>query len=96
MALSKIKVDNSPNFVNTKTINGKDSPRGIDYYAVTMLTMTILYGTAVGAMSIASEIKRRTYKRLICSNTFTFKNIIFKNISFFFSNSLSKLSNIFI
>ncbi|CBZ02328.1 cytolysin ABC transporter [Clostridium botulinum H04402 065] len=69
MALSKIKVDNSPNFVNTKTIDGKNSPRGIDYYAVTMLTMTILYGTAVGAMSIASEIKRRTYKRLICSNT---------------------------
>ncbi|KRU24282.1 ABC-2 family transporter protein [Clostridium sporogenes] len=79
MALSKIKVDNSPNFVNTKTIDGKDSPRGIDYYAVTMLTMTILYGTAVGAMSIASEIKRRTYKRLICSNTSPLK-ILFSKI----------------
>lgn len=82
MALSKIKVDNSPNFVNAKTIDGKDSPRGIDYYAVTMLTMTILYGTAVGAMSIASEIKRRTYKRLICSNTSPLK-YYFQNISFF-------------
>ncbi|ACO84187.1 SagG family ABC transporter permease subunit [Clostridium botulinum] len=79
MALSKIKVDNSPNFVNAKTIDGKDSPRGIDYYAVTMLTMTILYGTAVGAMSIASEIKRRTYKRLICSNTSPLK-ILFSKI----------------
>ncbi|WP_061316768.1 SagG family ABC transporter permease subunit [Clostridium botulinum] len=79
MALSKIKVDNSPNFVNTKTIDGKNSPRGIDYYAVTMLTMTILYGTAVGAMSIASEIKRRTYKRLICSNTSPLK-ILFSKI----------------
>ncbi|HID0816688.1 SagG family ABC transporter permease subunit [Clostridium botulinum] len=79
MALSKIKVDNSPNFVNTKTIDGKNSPKGIDYYAVTMLTMTILYGTAVGAMSIASEIKRRTYKRLICSNTSPLK-ILFSKI----------------
>ncbi len=79
MALSKIKVDNSPNFVNAKTIDGKNSPRGIDYYAVTMLTMTILYGTAVGAMSIASEIKRRTYKRLICSNTSPLK-ILFSKI----------------
>ncbi|APU59407.1 SagG family ABC transporter permease subunit [Clostridium botulinum] len=79
MVLSKIKVDNSPNFVNTKTIDGKNSPRGIDYYAVTMLTMTILYGTAVGAMSIASEIKRRTYKRLICSNTSPLK-ILFSKI----------------
>ncbi|MBE6077370.1 MAG: ABC transporter permease [Clostridium lundense] len=79
MALSKIKVNTSPNFVNTKTIDGKDSPRGIEYYAVTMLTMTILYGTAVGAMSIASEIKRRTYKRLICSNTSPLK-ILFSKI----------------
>ncbi|GAA0080884.1 ABC transporter permease [Clostridium sporogenes] len=79
MALSKIKVNTSPNFVNTKTIDGKYSPRGIDYYAVTMLTMTILYGTAVGAMSIASEIKRRTYKRLICSNTSPLK-ILFSKI----------------
>lgn len=44
-----------------------------------MLTMTILYGTAVGAMSIASEIKRRTYKRLICSNTSPLK-ILFSKI----------------
>ncbi|AUM94395.1 TPA: ABC transporter permease [Clostridium botulinum] len=79
MALSKIKVNTSPNFINTKTIDGKDSPRGIDYYAVTMLTMTILYGTAVGAMSIASEIKRRTYRRLICSNTSPLK-ILFSKI----------------
>ncbi|ENJ9655451.1 ABC transporter permease [Clostridium botulinum] len=79
MALSKIKVNTSPNFINTKTIDGKDCPRGIDYYAVTMLTMTILYGTAVGAMSIASEIKRRTYRRLICSNTSPLK-ILFSKI----------------
>ncbi|EKS4343690.1 SagG family ABC transporter permease subunit [Clostridium sporogenes] len=78
-ALSKIKVNASPNFMNTKTIEGNDSPRGIDYYAVTMLTMTILYGTAVGAMSIASEIKRRTYRRLICSNTSPLK-ILFSKI----------------
>lgn len=79
MALSKIKVNDSPNFVNIKTIDGKDSPRGIDYYAVTMLTMTILYGTAVGSMTIASEIKRKTYRRLICSNTSPLK-ILFSKI----------------
>ncbi|WP_434303803.1 SagG family ABC transporter permease subunit [Clostridium botulinum] len=82
-ALSKIKVNDSPNFINTKTIEGKDSPRGIDYYAVTMLTMTILYGTAVGAMSIASEIKRRTYKRLICSNTSPLKILFSKIVASF-------------
>lgn len=79
MALSKIKVDSSADFINTKTIDGKASPRGIDYYAVTMMTMTILYGTAVGSMSIASEIKRKTYKRLICSNT-SFLKILFSKI----------------
>ncbi|WP_251861308.1 SagG family ABC transporter permease subunit [Clostridium sp. Marseille-Q2269] len=79
MALSKIKVNDFPNFVNIKTIDGKDSPRGIDYYAVTMLTMTILYGTAVGSMTIASEIKRKTYRRLICSNTSPLK-ILFSKI----------------
>ncbi|EJO5349003.1 ABC transporter permease [Clostridium botulinum] len=79
MALSKIKVNTEPKFINIKTIDGKDSPRAIDYYAVTMLTMTILYGTAVGAMTISGEIKRKTYKRLISTNTSSFK-ILFSKI----------------
>ncbi len=96
MALSKIKVDSSADFINTKTIDGKASPRGIDYYAVTMMTMTILYGTAVGSMSIASEIKRKTYKRLICSNTSSLKILFSKILASFLVYSLSKFFNIFV
>lgn len=42
-------------------------PRAIDYYAVTMLVMIILYGSFTGGATIEREVSAKTHIRLICS-----------------------------
>lgn len=43
------------------------SPRSIDYYAVTMLTMIILYSALSGAFAIGGEYIRNTFNRIMCA-----------------------------
>ena len=45
------------------SVTGK-TPRSIDYYAVTMMVMTIMYGTAYGCSAMAEDQVKKTFIRL--------------------------------
>lgn len=52
-------------FVQTVTVNRGRRPSSMDYYAVTMLTMIIMYGSITGNWSIKSEKNLRTGNRIL-------------------------------
>ena len=54
----------NPDYVNIKSVNDKPTPSAKDYYAITMFTMTILYGIGAGSMSIIAENIRGTMNRV--------------------------------
>ncbi|WP_027624184.1 SagG family ABC transporter permease subunit [Clostridium lundense] len=54
-------------YVNEISIQKNRSPRAIDYYAVTMLTMIILYAALYGAFGIGGEYIRNTFNRIMCA-----------------------------
>lgn len=67
-AVGKIVRDQSnPNFVKLSTLGGTRQPEAMDYYAVTMLTLIILYSSMTGAHAIKDEITAKTMKRLLCA-----------------------------
>lgn len=56
---------NSQSYVETVTVNRGRQPSSMDYYAVTMLTMIIMYGSITGNWSIKSEKTLRTGNRIL-------------------------------
>jgi ABC-2 type transport system permease protein len=52
-------------FVTRTSIDRKRTPRAIDYYAVTMITLITLYGAMGGAAAINGERTRRTGSRVL-------------------------------
>lgn len=67
IGLRFVDTDSSVNFVKTKSLDSVKQPTSLDYYSVTMLTMTILYSTLTGAMAVTGERVRGTMKRISCS-----------------------------
>jgi ABC-2 type transport system permease protein len=55
-------------------------PRAIDYYAVTMLAMTLMYGTLFASFSMAEDKDVKTYIRIKSSPTRDFENYIGKTL----------------
>ncbi|WP_163194156.1 ABC transporter permease [Clostridium thermarum] len=53
------------NAVERTTLDKKKSPRAIDYYAVTMVSLIIMYSSMAGMYSILSEKTRKTENRLL-------------------------------
>lgn len=49
------------------SLGEKTKPTAMDYYAVSMLTLIILYSSITGAHAIKSERVTKTINRLICS-----------------------------
>lgn len=66
-AIGEILADNNINYVEEKHIEKDRKPRALDYYAVTMLTMIMMYGSLSGAFSIGSEYVRNTFHRVMAS-----------------------------
>lgn len=58
-------IDNG--YVKATSPGGRSQPGALDYYAVTMLTLIIMYASLSGAFAIKSEQTARTGVRLICS-----------------------------
>lgn len=54
-------------YVNEISVEKNRSPRAIDYYAVTMLTMIILYAALSGTFAIGEEYIRNTFNRIMCA-----------------------------
>lgn len=68
-ALSKINFDKKPDFVSIESFDGKKNPRAVDYYAVTMLTLIIMYAIHTGIWGIGGEKYGRTGNRILSTPT---------------------------
>lgn len=65
--LPKLMGEKEVNYVNEINVQKNRSPRAIDYYAVTMLTMIVLYAALYGAFAIGGEYIRNTFNRIMCA-----------------------------
>lgn len=65
--LPKLTGEKEVNYVNEINVQKNRSPRAIDYYAVTMLTMIVLYSALSGAFAIGGEYIRNTFNRIMCA-----------------------------
>lgn len=66
-SLEEILKDNDFNYVQESSMENGKKPRALDYYAVTMLTMIIMYGSLKGSFSIEGEYIRNTFNRIMCA-----------------------------
>ena len=69
-ALSKIQQPDSAvnsGYVRVTAIDRKKQPGSTDYYAVTMLTLILLYSSLTGFWSIRSEADAKTGARVLCA-----------------------------
>lgn len=64
-ALESITSDPNYDFVDTVSLNKKKQPSSIDYYAVSMLTLIIMYSSITAATAISSERNRKTGTRML-------------------------------
>lgn len=62
-----IKDQSNPNFVKLSALGELRQPKAMDYYAVTMLTLIILYSSLTGAHAIKDEKTAKTMNRLLCA-----------------------------
>ena len=60
-----ILADTKSDYTKAVSLEKKKAPRAKDYYAVTMITLMILYGSASGFYAIAGEKIRNTKQRLL-------------------------------
>lgn len=65
--LNKVISEASADFVKTETINKKRQPGSLDYYAVTMLTLIIMYASLTGFWAVKTEQNLKTGNRLLCA-----------------------------
>lgn len=54
-------------YVAVKSLNEKREPGSLDYYAVTMMTMILMYASLTGFWSIRSDIEQKTGGRILCA-----------------------------
>lgn len=78
-ALAEINSNtNYGGLVKNTSLNNKTKPEAMDYYAVTMLTLIILYSSMNGMYSITGEITGKTQDRLFCTPVSKYKILIGK------------------
>jgi ABC-2 type transport system permease protein len=66
-ALEAITVMKENKFVNKVSLERERTPRAIDYYAITMISLIILYSSMGGAYGIGGERTRKTGNRILLS-----------------------------
>lgn len=65
--LGKIMTDTDMSFVTTRSLDKERQPTSTDYYAVTMLTMILMYSSLTGFWSIKNEQNLKTGNRILSS-----------------------------
>lgn len=54
-------------FVSLKSLDQKRQPGSLDYYAITMMTMIILYASMTGFWSVKNDMEDMTAGRILCA-----------------------------
>lgn len=67
-ALSKISGSIGNGFIEERSLQANKSPRAIDYYAITMLTLIIMYASQGALGEIVYERHGKTQGRILCSS----------------------------
>ena len=68
-ALSAQQSNENAEYVKLSSIDKNKQPSSTDYYAITMLTLILLYASLTGFWGIRSEIEEKTAARILCSPT---------------------------
>jgi ABC-2 type transport system permease protein len=66
-ALGMPQMQGRGEYVSLKSLNQKQQPGSLDYYAVTMMTMILLYASLTGLWSVREDITQMTAGRILCA-----------------------------
>ena len=86
--INSVNHDDKENYVKISSFNAKKSPSSFDYYSITMLTMSILYGMYTGAFAMKGEKLGKTSLRLYASPVSRRKLLFGKLIGCFIMSAL--------
>jgi ABC-2 type transport system permease protein len=65
--LDNILSDTGMDFTEIRSLDGKREPGSLDYYAVTMLTLILLYASLTGFWGVKTEQGMKTGSRILCA-----------------------------
>lgn len=66
-SLTNPLIPNTNNYVLIHSLDRNRQPGSLDYYAVTILTMILLYSAQTGLWGIRSEVEGKTGPRILCA-----------------------------
>lgn len=72
-AFSKPEFQGQNAHVRISSLDKKEQPGSTDYYAITMLTLVLLYSSITGFWCIRGEIEQKTAPRILCSPTHSYE-----------------------
>ena len=90
-ALGKVMADTAADYVSVSSLDRKQQPRALDYYAVTMLTLILMYGSLTGLWSIKGEQSQKTGNRMLCSPVRNYEILVGKVLGCIFVTILQAL-----
>jgi ABC-2 type transport system permease protein len=67
--VNELSQNNQVDYVESLSLEKKSEPRAKDFYAITMMTLIIMYSSLTGAYSIIGEKTRKTKDRIFISPT---------------------------
>jgi len=79
-AIEGILSDSNTNYTSMVSLEKKKQPRAMDYYAVTMITLIIMYATMTGSYSITGERTTKTESRMVITPVTKYQIFIGKAI----------------
>lgn len=66
-ALSTPQMNQHGDYVSLKSLNQKRQAGSLDYYAITMMTMILLYASLTGFWSVREDMEQMTAGRILCA-----------------------------
>lgn len=76
--LQEIMSDTAMDFVEIEALDKKKQPGSLDYYAVSMLTLILMYASITGFSGIKSEQNGKTGSRILCGPVRKFEFLVGK------------------
>lgn len=83
-AFGKVQVQDMDGYVRIRSLDPKRQPGSTDYYAITMLTLIMLYSSLTGFWGIRGEVEQKTAPRILCSPVRSFELLTGKVIGCIF------------
>jgi ABC-2 type transport system permease protein len=79
-AVGEIISDNNAEYTQISSVNETRKPSSTDYYAVTMLTLIIMYGASTGLYGVARERSSKTRDRILSGPVKKYEFLIGKTL----------------